>query len=270
MVSASRSDEEWRKSVTAALIAGAPVLTIDNVEDELRSPSLAMALTTSTWSDRILGKSQTITLPQRCTWIATGNNIRLGGDLPRRSYWIRMDAKTAQPWRTRTFKYRDLIARVQEQRGQLLAAVVTIYRCWVQRGRPLPDPVPRMAGFDNWVRLMAGLTAVMGYPSFLGNLDTMYAEADQEAPQWEAFLEWVDETWPEPFKTQEVGLRLEGDPDLWDIIPDELGPPTKPDFSTLLGRAFRKKAGYRLPSGLWIEKAGSRQRANLWTIEGGR
>jgi len=34
-------------------------------------------------------------LPQRATWMATGNNLHVGGDLARRCYWIRLDAGMA-------------------------------------------------------------------------------------------------------------------------------------------------------------------------------
>ena len=76
------ADEEWRKRITSMLRAGINSIIIDNVEGVLSSPSLAAALTLTTWSDRILGRSEQINIPQRSTWIATGNNIRPGGDLP--------------------------------------------------------------------------------------------------------------------------------------------------------------------------------------------
>jgi hypothetical protein len=95
----AREDEsEWRKMLGAVLMNGTSLTIFDNVDHRLQSASLALAVTASTWTDRILGQTKTITLPVRCTWIATGNNLQLGGDLPHRSYWTRLDAGTSQPW----------------------------------------------------------------------------------------------------------------------------------------------------------------------------
>src|SRR5262249_34006107 len=96
MMTAPSGDSEWRKRITAALAAGATMITIDNVDGVLDSPSLGAALTARMWSDRILGRSKVITVPHQATWMATGNNVLLRGDLPRRCFWIRMNARTAR------------------------------------------------------------------------------------------------------------------------------------------------------------------------------
>jgi hypothetical protein len=111
MMAAPHQEEEWRKHITALLSSGATVITIDNVENRLESASLAIALTAQEWTDRILGLSKIITVPVRVTWVATGNNIRLGGDLPRRCYWILLDSKMSRPWKQpfRNVKQQKLI-----------------------------------------------------------------------------------------------------------------------------------------------------------------
>jgi hypothetical protein len=50
-------DDEWRKRLTAKLMQGPAVLLIDNVREPLVSASLAAALTSTVWEDRILGMS---------------------------------------------------------------------------------------------------------------------------------------------------------------------------------------------------------------------
>jgi hypothetical protein len=93
-----RDEEEWRKQITSLLIADRQIVIIDNIERTLRSGQLSAALTTSEWSDRLLGKSEALHLHSRAIWIATGNNIRLGGDIARRAYWIRLDSNLPRPW----------------------------------------------------------------------------------------------------------------------------------------------------------------------------
>lgn len=117
MMSAVEHDEEWRKQITATLMMGSTMIIIDNVEHPLSAPSLARALTTTIWKDRILGRSEMVVLAQRATWIATGNNIQLRGDLPRRCYPIRLDARVAQPWKRTGFKHPNLVQWVNQNRG---------------------------------------------------------------------------------------------------------------------------------------------------------
>src|SRR5262249_19896539 len=108
----ARGDDEWRKRLTALLLEGAGVVVLDNVEKPIGSPSLAAALTTTSWSDRILGSTRMVTLPNRAVWIATGNNVRLRGDLPRRCVRVRLDAKVARPWDRSGFRHADLLGHV--------------------------------------------------------------------------------------------------------------------------------------------------------------
>ena len=123
MMSAPREDEEWRKQITSLLLEGAAFVLIDNVVGRLRSAALSRVLTCTTWKDRLLGKNVSIEVAQRAVWAATGNNIRIGGDLARRSYWIRMDAGMARPYLRDESKFRHpLPAWAIEHRGELLTA----------------------------------------------------------------------------------------------------------------------------------------------------
>lgn len=79
-----RDDEELRKRVTAILRAGRPLAVFDNVRRRLGSGVLAALLTATTWSDRLLGKSETIDLLNRTIWLATGNNLQLNDEVARR------------------------------------------------------------------------------------------------------------------------------------------------------------------------------------------
>jgi hypothetical protein len=82
---APSTEEEWRKRVTSILERGSAVVIIDNIDQTLRSPSLSAVLTSVCWEDRVLGKSEDVRLPNVSTWIATGNNICLSGEMARRS-----------------------------------------------------------------------------------------------------------------------------------------------------------------------------------------
>jgi hypothetical protein len=80
MMGAPETEDEWRKSITSTLMEGSQIIVIDNVVGKLRSSSLARALTSRTLTDRLLGKSEMLDLQQIAIWLATGNNIAIGGD----------------------------------------------------------------------------------------------------------------------------------------------------------------------------------------------
>jgi hypothetical protein len=182
MMTVPGSEEEWRKRITATLSTGTTFIVLDNVEGVLTSPSLAAALTTEVWSDRLLGASAMLTLPQRATWLATGNNLRPGGDLPRRCYWIRLDAQTSRPWQRTDFRVPDLLGWVARHRRYYVAALLLIARAWYAAGQPQAE-TPVLGGFEAWTRTIGGILAHAGVPGFLGNLETMYANADDGSSQ---------------------------------------------------------------------------------------
>ena len=233
MMTAPNNEDEWRKRITAALSEGSTVITIDNLEGPLASAALAAALTSATWQDRILGETRMIHLAQRATWLATGNNIRLGGDMPRRCYWIRLNAHTAQPWRRRDFKHPALIDWAGANRGPLLGALLTLARAWWADGCPAAGVSP-LGGFEDWAQIVGGVLAHAGITGFLGNLDDLYRRVDEEGGQWQAFFgAWHDAIGPAEITVAELIRRLRaagpggcgqdaGDGALLEALPDNL------------------------------------------------
>ncbi len=147
MMGAPDTEDEWRKAITSTLLEGSPIIVIDNVVGKLRSSSLTRALTSRTWRDRFLGKSEMVDLPQRSVWSATGNNISIGGDLARRSFWIRMDASMARPWLRSGFKHDDLLGWIRANRASLLSDLLIMARAWVVAGK-----TSRISQSNRWVQ----------------------------------------------------------------------------------------------------------------------
>ena len=170
------------------------MITVDNVEHPLYAPSLARALTARTWTDRVLGCSENFTLAQRATWLAAGNNIVLRGDLPRRCYWIRLDARMARPWQRGGFRHPDLLRWVSENRGALVRALLVVAQAWYVAGKPKAADVPRLGSFESWAEVVGGMVEFAGITGFLGNLEALYEKADEGGAEWEGFPSaWWDE-----------------------------------------------------------------------------
>ena len=267
-----RDDDEWRKTLTATIQAGHCLTIFDNVDHVLDSPSLALAVTASTWTDRILGRTELVTLPQRTVFIATGNNIVLGGDLPRRCYWIRLDAQCSEPWRNRQFRHPDLRGWVQSNRGRLLGAVLTLARAWFVAGCPQPATTI-LGSFEEWCRIVGGILEFAGVSGFLGNLDELYRQSDPTVAAWEAFLielfNWKSKS---GFKVADAVARAKEDEKLRSTLPEDLGD-LEPvgGFRRRLGKALLKRVGRRYgESGIHLVRLDTNQGAVVWDVRADR
>jgi hypothetical protein len=273
MLGAPRDEEEWRKQITAKLAAGATMITVDNVEGALYAPSLARALTARTWTDRVLGRSETVTVSQRATWIATGNNIQLRGDLPRRCYWIRLDARESRPWQRENFKHQDLLGWVAKNRGRLVHALLTLARAWFAAGKPKAQNVPRLGSFEAWAETVGGMVAFAGIPNFLGNLAALYDKADAGGAEWEGFLQawWEELDASKPITVADLTKRINDNAALKEALPADLAEAfdkSAGSFSRKLGTALAKRAGTRYgEDGMHIVRAGEFRRAVRWKLE---
>lgn len=178
------TEDEWRKKITAMLHAGTDVVLLDNLSGVLRTDALASALTEPAWTDRILGQTAMVDVPITCTWIATGNNVQLGADFPRRTVLCRLDAGVERPDQ-REIGW-DVVAYVKRNRAALLAAALTLVRGWIAEGMPAG---PRTLGrFESWAAVVGGILDVAGVGGLLQDRDALQArDADSEA--WRAFAE---------------------------------------------------------------------------------
>jgi hypothetical protein len=272
MMAAPNNDEEWRKRITATLYSGTNVITIDNIEGQLKAPSLANVLTAEVWTDRILGRSEAIELPQLATWLATGNNIRLGGDLQRRAYWIRLDAKSGTPWLGREFKHSNLKGWVGENRGRIIGALLTLARAWFAGGRPRATS-PVLGSYESWSITIGGILEHAGVRAFLGNLQALYEVADDEAVEWEEFLGGLGAHFQgKTFTTADVVKVLEASPGLKEKVPEELAHTwansnKSASLPRRLGKAFSARDGRRHGrTEVRVEAAGQAGNAKKWLI----
>jgi hypothetical protein len=265
---APQDEAEWRKAITSMVIEGRPFVMIDNVDLRdfrsgdsiaLQSAALSALLTTGRHKDRVLGASKMVELPSRATWVATGNNIQVGGDLIRRVYRVRLDAQVSRPWLRPSsgFRHPELLEHVQRHRGELLGALLTVCRAWVAKGRPDPT-TPILGSYEAWSRTVGGILEVAGIEGFLDDLGDVYEQADAETPEWEGFLARWHELLGDGWMTVAAldaqiqgdidpeGRTISGKVELRDALPSEISDAvgTK-GFRKKLGQAMRKRVGTR-------------------------
>lgn len=167
--------EELRKQIFASLLAGERSLLFDNVPEgsKLHSSELSALITAPTYSDRKLGVSENVALPNKTVLVINGNNINPTRDLARRSIVIRLNGNMpGAELRKRTFKIPDLESYVRAHRVQLLMAALTIVKAHQQSGHAGPTALPT---FERWSRLVRDALIWLGLPD---PCDTQAAEAD--------------------------------------------------------------------------------------------
>ncbi len=268
---AVEDDNEMRKQITAKLRSGERWLLLDNVNVELKSASLARALTATVWEDRILGVSKTLRVPVKNVWVATANNLELSLEIARRSYWIRLDAQLAKPWERdpNQFRHPDLKGWVRENRSAILGALLTVGRNWFVKGQPVPKDTPVMGSFEAWSRTLSGVLHAAGINGFLQNSKALYERSVEDTPMWEAFLEVLHKIFGDKKVTaRQIADAVQGTEhkDLREVLPDEFGLLDE-NLSRRLGKAFAKREGVRFGAeGYHLARAGEHAKTSYWAI----
>lgn len=151
VIAPTDDETEFKKALLATLIAGDPVVLIDNVARPVDSASLCAVLTSAIYSDRVLGVSQKVSLPTTATWLFTGNSIEFVGDLTTRTLLSVLDPEVEHP-EARPFR-RNLSEYVLQKRGALVAAALTVSLAYAAAGSPKVNaPRSRFTEWDALVR----------------------------------------------------------------------------------------------------------------------
>jgi hypothetical protein len=147
VLAAGEKDDETEKRLVGVLLAAFPIVSIDNVNGELGGDVLCQAIERPLVRVRALGNSDIVEIESRATFFATGNGLRVRGDMTRRTIICTLDANVERP-ELRTFA-QDPLQRVLDDRGAFVAAALTIVRAYLTAGQP--DRIkPAIASFPDW------------------------------------------------------------------------------------------------------------------------
>lgn len=191
------SDEELRKSITAVLAEQVGVVIWDNLPEGavIDSAVLAQLVTTGVWSDRQLGASRNIATVNDRLWMATGNNIQVGGDMASRTVRVHLDPNMPRPELRDQSKFGipHLDQWIIDPRNQLtvLWHLLVLVLDWTRQGAPRATGLS-MRQFTPWAQALGGFLAHHGIEGFLGNASEV-REIDEDETRWRAFLTcWHD------------------------------------------------------------------------------
>ena len=171
-IAAGRTEEETEKRLTAELMTGQPIISIDNLNGELGGDLICQAIERPIIKPRILGRSETRRIENTVTMFANGNNFRVVGDIVRRVILCSMDANMERP-EQRQFQG-DPVDTVLANRGAYIAAVLTIVRAYIVAG--YPGLCPSLASFHDWSRLIRSPLVWLGRADPVDTMETARAD----------------------------------------------------------------------------------------------
>jgi hypothetical protein len=148
------------KRLFATVRAGERFLVLDNMEKNVKSASLEMFLTSSTYSGRVLGTSRNEAIPKKTATFITGNNLVVSPDMRRRGLEIQLFLRAVRP-ESREIRHPLDLQGILAQRPQILAALYALVREWVAAKKPTPSRTH--PSFVEWSNVIAGIVEYAGF-----------------------------------------------------------------------------------------------------------
>lgn len=186
-VIAAGNEEETAKRLTGVMLTGQPLISIDNVNGEIKGDFLCQAIEQHFLDIRPLGRSEIVRIQTGgVTIYATGNNIIIVGDLCRRTITARLDAKLENP-QLRQFR-NNPVRKILDDRGTYIAACLTICRAYIVAGRP--GLRPRLASFEGWSDTVRSALVWLGKADAIDSMEDTRAEDPQRAALTDLLNAW--------------------------------------------------------------------------------
>jgi hypothetical protein len=185
------------------------------------SATLASALTKRQWDDRLLGVSKNFRGTNNKLWAATGNNIKLGGDIPSRSVLIDLNPGPLDPKQrpVSEFALGDLDAWIgrEESKVRVIRALLILITDWTAHGCPRSDVRHRFAG---WAAIVGGVLEYHGIKGFLDNQAAVEEHVHHDEHLGDFFRRWHELHGSDPQGVKKLRDALgqdaeEGDLRLW-------------------------------------------------------
>lgn len=276
---------ELRKQITSILgcTTGA-VVHLDNITGTMRSSVLAGLLSNIQWDDRPLGFTKMEFCVNDRLWVATGNNVSLGGDLPRRSFWCTIDPQVPNPHLRTGFK--DLKKWARENRADLLWAILILIRSWHASGAVCEEPTSDSYG--EWISVINGILRHAGIPGVFDHTETDQTDGTgTDDEEWRDFLsaayevfqgdEWTVTEMLACVERTSLGVFTPPGGDVRGRIPlDSIPAPIAKEII----KAHGETAGVRRTFGQWLRnrknrwagdysahKSGTRKKEAVWSIK---
>ncbi|WP_051799905.1 hypothetical protein [Catenuloplanes japonicus] len=213
----SDAEDELRKQITAVFTDQVGVVIWDNLPEGtvIDSATLAALVTTGVWSDRPLGTSRSASTVNDRLWMATGNNLQVGGDMASRTVRVHLDPDMPRPESRDQSKFGipGLDQWITQPANQMtvMRHLLVLVLDWTRAGAGRAAGLA-MRQFTPWAQALGGLLAHHGIDGFLTNMAAV-RDVDEDETRWRGFLTcWHDRHGDKEISAAE--LRADGEPDV--------------------------------------------------------
>jgi hypothetical protein len=191
VISQGDDDTEFEKRLGAELLEGSRMISIDNCDLSLGGPLLCQTATQHFIKVRVLGFSKSVLIVNSALLFATGNNLKLYGDMLRRGLICRLDAGEERP-ELRTFEQEDPVRVLKRERGRYALAALTVLRAYIVAGQPIRRQP--LGGFEGWSELVRNALIWLDEADPVDTIESARAEDPERqhleavVTQWHAVL----------------------------------------------------------------------------------
>lgn len=271
-------EDELEKRITSTLMAGHNTACWDNVDGTFGSAAIDALLTSTRWMGRELGRSHMVTVPARTIWFATGNNMRIKGDLARRVVPVRLEPGVERPEDRTGFRTPRIVEHVREHRGLYLSCVLTMIRAYLLDTTEVERrALPGYGSFEDWSALIRGCMVWLGQPDPLDAARAWAEESDEKRELYLALAAaWWDVVGSSPVRLADLPHMAEANEHrrpLLDALRGLAGRGQGID-TRLLGNLLRRERGRVFGAYRWDYAEGRTHGTRRWqlhrrTMQGG-
>lgn len=264
----AETDEEAAKTALAVLVEGDAVVLIDNIERPLQGDWLCTLLTSETYSQRMLGRTEMMKVPTTTLFLATGNQLVVAGDLRTRTLLCRLDPRVEKP-EERAFTH-DAREWFMAHRASLVVAGLTVMRAHIAAGSP--GDVPPWGRFEHWSGMVRAALVWLGMMDPCGSLRALEEDDPDRQQHLQIMSAWLD-AFGNTAKSAREALAVISDiaatseeKRLGEALKDvSIGRQGTPDSKKLA--AWLRKHAIRRAAGMQFVKADERDHVALWKVE---
>lgn len=204
-ISQPTTAEEMQKLVTTLLLYGSPITLIDNIERPLQGDTLNSALTEETIIARRLGVTELIKASTATTWLGTGNQITVQGDMRRRVLLCRLDAHMPNP-EDRVFE-NDIVDEVKALQAELAGCCLTMLRAYLSSTR---KRLPPYGGFEQWSETVRSAVVWLGLADPCGSRQRIRESHSEKDLSVALIKAWYDVHGTEEVRSKDVFKKAVG------------------------------------------------------------
>lgn len=199
--------EEFAKLIPVLLGKGDSAICIDNIIMPVNNAKLAAMLTQEyAFNNRILGKSEDVTVENVSVLFATGVNLQLSGDMPTRCLMIRIEPDDERP-EQRVFPF-DQIELAKELFPRAVMSVKSVLRAHQLQGFPGLKLLKSGSRFPQWDKRIRAAIVWAGFADPITTQDAI--RSDDPTRNESTRLLWMlrGKFKDNPFQTRDLSLKI--------------------------------------------------------------